>query len=271
MTDDITTTAKSMRRNQLRMALDAGAKGAHLGGAFSCTDILAALYTAYLNAQPQNPHKEDRDRFVLSKGHCAMAHYAALYEAGFLDKEELFSFEVNDGDFPTHSVINTEKGIEISSGSLGMGLSVGVGMALAGRRKGLDYRVFVLLGNGECNEGSVWEAFMAAAHLSLDKLYAIVDCNGQQLDGDSDTVMRMSNLSVALQSFGWNVLEFDGHDIEAISNAFDNLPCNEKPTALLAKTVKGKGVSFMENNRAWHHGRLSQEDYNVAIQELEEA
>ncbi|KLU65072.1 transketolase [Desulfosporosinus acididurans] len=261
--------ALNMRKNLLKMGLNAGANGAHIGGSFSSVEILAALYAVIMNVDSHKPLAENRDRFVLSKGHCAMAHYAALYECGFLTENELFSFEENEGLFPAHSVMNLEKGIELSSGSLGLGLSFGIGSALAAKRKGQNHIVYVLLGNGECNEGSVWEAIMAAAHFKLGNLTAIIDANKLQLDGDSSNVMKMANLSAIFKGFGWEVHEIDGNNVEEILDVFSDLEHEEKPNVVIANTTKGKGISFMEGNPSWHHGRLSQEDYEKAIAELE--
>jgi transketolase len=165
--------------------------------------------------------------------------------------------------------MNLEKGIELSSGSLGLGLSFGIGSALAAKRKGQSHNIYVLLGNGECNEGSVWEAVMAAAHFKLGNLTAIIDSNNLQLDGDSSLVMSIPNLPGIFGDFGWIVQEIDGHDVNQLLNTFKNLKHDEKPNVVIAKTTKGKGVSFMENNPIWHHGRLSQEDYDKALRELE--
>lgn len=265
----IQKSARHMRENLLKMALNAGANGLHLGGCLSATDLLAALYKVFLRISPDAPTDANRDRFILSKGHCSAAQNAALYEAGFITEAELMSFEADDGEFPTHCVACADKAIELSSGSLGNGLSFGVGTALAGRKKGRDYCTYVLLGNGECNEGTIWEAVMMAAHLGLDNLVAIVDNNGQQLDGDSSEILCMQCMPAIFTAYGWDVMEVDGNDAGAVYDVFAALPHNGKPVVVLAHTVKGRGVSFMENNPAWHHGRVSQEDYDKAMAEME--
>jgi len=259
----------NMRKNLLKMGLNAGANGAHIGGSFSSVEILATLYGVIMNVDSKKPLDQNRDRLILSKGHCAMAHYAALCECGFLTEDELFSFEQNEGILPVHSVMNLEKGIELSSGSLGLGLSFGIGNALAAKRKGQNHRIFVLLGNGECNEGSVWEAIMAAAHFKLGNLTAIIDSNNLQLDGDSSNVMNVPNLPRIFEDFGWTVHEIDGHNVGQLLDTFTNLNHDGRPNVVIANTTKGKGVSFMEDNPIWHHGRLSQEDYDKALTELE--
>ena len=265
----ILQAADNMRRNLIKMGFDAGPKGLHFGGCLSCVEILSVLYKAILNVNPIQPQDPARDRFILSKGHCSATHYAALHEAGFLSEEELFSFESDGGHFPTHSVIYPEKAIEISSGSLGNGLSVGVGSALAANRKKMGHRVFVLMGNGECNEGAVWEAVMAAAQMKLDNLIAIVDHNGFQLDGESKHIMNTGNLSGVFTEFGWNVVEVDGHSVTDLYDVLHRIQEQGAPTVIVAHTTKGKGISFMENNPLWHHSRISQQDYDRAILELE--
>ncbi len=210
-----------------------------------------------------------RDRFLLSKGHGSLGLYAALAEVGFLSRQELELFELPEGILPVHPAMQIEKGIEISSGSLGLGLSVGVGVALAGRMAQLPYRTYVLMGDGECNEGSVWEAAMAAAHFRLSNLTAIIDSNDLQSDGPCRDVMNMQSHEEKWRSFGWETRLVDGHDIEALYEAFAaprHAP--DKPVAIIATTVKGKGVSFMENDNKWHHNVLAADQYDAAIEEL---
>ncbi len=264
--EEIQKTALSMRKNMLKAMLDAGANGAHIGGAYSCTEILAVLYKSVMNV---NPNDNNRDRFIMSKGHASIAWYAILHEIGLLSEEEFFSFEKDGSEFSTHAHENVEKGIELTSGSLGLGLSFGIGTSIYAKRNGLSYRTFVLLGDGECNEGTVWEAAQAASNFKLDNLVAIVDQNGQQLDGYCDDVIKTGDLKKVFEGFGWNSIEVDGHDIEVLYNALKTQEKNGKPLAVIAKTIKGKGVSFMEGKLGWHHAGLSQEQYDLAIKDLE--
>lgn len=260
--------AKAIRRDVLEMALCAGKQGGHIGGAFSSAEILSVLYGAVMNVTPENVNVSERDRFILSKGHSAIGLYAALYENGFLTKDELDTFEKDGSLLQTHCVKNPEYGIEISSGSLGVGLSVGVGMAFAARQRELSYRVFVLLGNGECNEGCVWEAAMLAGQLGLNNLIAIVDDNKMQLDGDSGDIIRLSRLDEMFSALGWDAVRVDGHSVPALTHTFEGIAQRKRPLAIIADTVKGKGCSLMERNSAFHHAVISQEQYDAAIREL---
>lgn len=261
--------ANNIRRDVLEMTLRAGKQGGHIGGAFSSAEILAVLYGAIMNVSPQSMHSQNRDRFILSKGHSAIGLYAALYENGFLTKDELETFEANGSFLQTHCVENLDHGIEISSGSLGVGLSVGVGMALAARQKRFSHRVFVLLGNGECNEGCVWEAAMLAGHLGLDNLIAVIDHNKMQLDGNSKEIIALDRLDSVFAALGWNVFRTDGHNIAGLVQTFGEILQNGKPTVVIADTVKGKGCSFIERNPAFHHATISQEQYEIAMGELQ--
>ena len=250
------------------MSLAAGAAGAHLGGGLSMIEIMSALYFAVLRYDARNPLWEQRDRFILSKGHGAPALYAALSLAGFIDEKEFATFKANGTRLTGHPHMDLERGIEFSSGSLGQGLALGVGSALALRRKGNGLsRVFVLVGDGEINEGSIWEAAMSAAHFELSNLVAIVDNNGLQYDGATRDVMSMGDLPAKWESFGWAARPVDGHDVAALIDALQ-APAG-KPLAVIARTVKGKGVSFMEHNRAWHHARLTQAQFDQAMAELQ--
>lgn len=261
--------ANAIRCDVLKMALNAGKQGGHIGGAFSCAEILAVLYGAVMNITPESTKKRERDRFILSKGHSAIALYAALYENGFLTEEELNTFEKDGSPFQTHCSENHRYGIEICSGSLGVGLSVGVGMALAGQREGAVYRVFVLLGNGECNEGCVWEAAMLAGQLGLDHLVAIVDDNKMQLDGNSGDIISLGRLDSMFSAVGWNVIQTDGHNVAGLLKVFEGISQNGKPTVIIADTVKGKGCSLTERKAEFHHATISQEQYDAAIKELQ--
>ncbi|AGA70586.1 transketolase, beta subunit [Desulfitobacterium dichloroeliminans LMG P-21439] len=266
--ENINRIAMRMRRTALELAYHARNNGAHIGGGLSTIEILATLYGGVMRHLSSNPNWDERDRFILSKGHGTLGYYTALCESGYFSREELFTFEENDGIFSGQPSMNMEKGIEISSGSLGMGLPIAVGMALAAKRKAQKHRVFVLLGDGECNEGSIWEAAMSAYHFHLDNLVAIIDYNGMQSDGFCDDLMKMSNMEAAWKGFGWNVQQGDGHNVEELYAQLSNIPLQGVPHVLLAKTVKGKGVSFIENNREWHHGRLTKQQLEMALAEL---
>ncbi len=250
-------------------AHDAGNQGVHIGGALSCADILAVLYGGVMDYNPLKPLDQNRDRLILSKGHDCLGLYAALNVAGFITNEELrTNYLQDDGFLPTHPVKNLEKGIECSSGSLGMGLAFGIGEALAAKMSGRNNRVFVIQGDGECDEGSCWEAFLAARQYKLNNLVLFIDKNGLQSDGATSDIMPIE-IAQALRSLDWNVIEVDGHNVEELYKATENaLKSKEKPSVIVASTIKGKGVSFMENNNAWHHGHLTEEQYQQAIEEL---
>lgn len=267
---DLEHMAQAIRRDVLEMTLNAGKQGGHVGGAFSCAEILAVLYGAVMDVTPQNVNTQNRDRFILSKGHSAIALYAALYENGFLTKEELDTFEKDGSYLQTHCVKNPRWGIEISSGSLGVGLSVGTGTALAMRQKGLSQKVFVLLGNGECNEGCVWEAAMLAGQLKLDNLVAIVDDNKMQLDGDSQNIVHLDKLDRIFSALGWEAARADGHSVTDLLRVFDEKERKRGPLAIIADTVKGKGCSLTERNPVFHHAAISQEQYDTAMRELKD-
>ena len=241
----------------------------HLGGSFSAMDALAVLYFDVMNVDPQNPANPDRDRFVLSKGHCTPALYPILAQRGFFPEEDLKLFRSIDGHLSGHAEMNHVKGVDMSTGSLGQGISAAVGMALAGKMDKKDYRVYSILGDGEIEEGQVWEAFMAAAKYNLDNLCAVIDVNGLQIDGKTADVMPTEPLDKKMEAFGWNVISVDGHDLAALSAAFEQAKTvSGKPTVLLAKTVKGKGVSFMENDAGWHGKAPNAEQYEKARAEL---
>ena len=241
----------------------------HLGGSFSAMDALAVLYFDVMNVDPQTPANPDRDRFVLSKGHCTPALYPILAQRGFFPQEDLKLFRSIDGHLSGHAEMNHVKGVDMSTGSLGQGISAAVGMALAGKMDKKDYRVYSILGDGEIEEGQVWEAFMAAAKYNLDNLCAVIDVNGLQIDGKTADVMPTEPLDKKMEAFGWNVISVDGHDLAALSAAFEQAKAvSGKPTVLLAMTVKGKGVSFMENDAGWHGKAPNAEQYEKARAEL---
>ncbi len=241
----------------------------HLGGSFSAMDILTVLYFDVMKVDPQNPTDPDRDRFVLSKGHCTPALYPILAQRGYFPEEDLNLFRSIVGHLSGHAELHHVKGVDMSTGSLGQGISAAMGMALAGKMDRKDYRVYAVLGDGEVEEGQVWEAFMSAAKYQLDNLCAVIDVNGLQIDGKTADVMPTEPLDQKLEAFGWHVIPVDGHDFAALEAAFAQAAqVKGKPTMLLAKTVKGKGVSFMENQASWHGKAPNAEQYEKARQEL---
>ena len=260
--------AFEVRRNILEMAVSAGASSAHFGGALSITEIVSTLFSYQMKIDKKNPNWEERDRFILSKGHACLAYYAALCEVGYISKEELKTFEKNDSNLLGHPVINRNLGIDFSTGSLGMGLSLGIGVAISSKKKKKNFNVYVVVGDGECNEGSIWEAAMAAPNFNLNNLYAIIDKNNFQQTGLNKEIMNVDNLKDKWASFGWHTVELDGHDVQALYNFFSQSKKINKPKAIIAKTVKGKGFSFSENNNEWHHSILSKSFYEKALKEL---
>ena len=246
------------------------ANSGHIGGSFSAVDAMTTLYFHTMNIDPANPSDPDRDRFVLSKGHCTPALYPVLALRGFFPVEELAMFRSIDGHMSGHAEMHHVKGVDMSTGSLGQGISAAVGMALAGKTDKKTYRVYTILGDGELAEGQVWEASMAAAKFGLDNLCAIVDVNGLQIDGRTADVMPTEPLDKKFASFGWNVIKADGHDYADLIAALEEAKTVEfKPTVILAKTTKGKGVSFMEDNAGWHGKAPNAEQYEQAKAELE--
>ena len=259
--------AAEIRRDIIEMAYAAGNLGAHLGGSLSMAEILAALYIGTAKFDSNNLEWEERDRIILSKGHAALALYPALAQAGILGKDELNTFKKNGSRLSGHPSLNGLPGIEYASGSLGQGLSLGVGVCLALRKKNnLSSRVFVLMGDGECDEGSVWEAAACASHFQLNQLVAIIDRNHIQYDGETSRVMSMEPMPEKWKSFGWDAQEVDGHNIGALLDAYGIK--GSKPLAIIADTVKGKGISFMEGNWRFHNSRLSEAQYQQAVAEL---
>ena len=259
--------ANRLRQGIVKMVAKAGS--GHPGGSLSATEFVTALYFDVLqNIDPQNPRKENRDRFVLSKGHCCPVLYAALAGRGFFDESNLAKLREYQSILQGHPDMNKTPGVDISTGSLGNGLSVGLGMALSARLKGLDYKVYVMLGDGELQEGMVWEAAMCAAHHKADNLIAIVDCNNLQINGTVEEIMNIEPLSDKWRAFGWKILQVDGHDMEAVLNVLDEARCMEGPVVILGKTIKGKGVSFMENEVVWHGQAPTAEQTERALAEL---
>ncbi|MBE0479456.1 MAG: transketolase [Dehalococcoidia bacterium] len=260
-------TARTLRRHIIQMIGKAGS--GHPGGSLSAAEIVTALYFGVLRHDPSNPRWAERDRFILSKGHAAPLLYAALAESGYFPVSELATLRSYGSRLQGHCDMTITPGVEISSGSLGQGLSFGVGIALAGRLDCLPYRVYVLLGDGECDEGQVWEAAMAGSHFALENLTAIVDRNGQQIDGWNSEVMNLEPLAGKWKSFGWHVIEADGHDLGQLLDAFQEARATKgKPSVIIANTVKGKGVSFMENNLDFHGKAPSAAEVEKALKEL---
>ena len=264
---ELAEKARRIRINALK-AIHA-AKSGHPGGSLSSADILATLYFGELNIDPKNPKMADRDKFVLSKGHAVPALYAALGERGFYEVNEMMTLRQVGSKFQGHPNMRKVPGIEMSTGSLGQGFSAAVGMAVAGKIDKNPGRVYVLTGDGELQEGIVWEAAMQAAHRKLDNLVAIVDLNGLQIDGKVSDVKCVCPVDEKFRSFGWNVINVDGHNFEELTTAFREAKSSEGvPTAIIAHTHKGKGVSFMEDNAGWHGKAPSDEELATAIEEL---
>ena len=262
--ETLASMATEMRHDILRMGLQTGLNGAHFGGGLSLVEIMTVLYQSVMRVNPNEPRWPQRDRFILSKGHGAMAYYSALKQVGFVTKEELLTFKSNQTFLYGHPSMNVDKGIEFSSGSLGLGLALGVGTAIGLRKRNNNApRVFVLMGDGECDEGSVWESAASAAHFGLSNLVAIIDKNGLQYDGETQSILNMDDMAEKWESFGWQARCIDGHNLTEILTAFENL--TGKPTVIVANTVKGKGVPYMENNPAWHHNRLTQAQFDELI------
>lgn len=264
---ELAEKARRIRINALK-AIHA-AKSGHPGGSLSSADILATLYFGELNIDPKNPKMADRDKFVLSKGHAVPALYAALGERGFYEVNEMMTLRQVGSKFQGHPNMSKVPGIEMSTGSLGQGFSAAVGMAIAGKIDKNPGRVYVLTGDGELQEGIVWEAAMQAAHRKLDNLVAIVDLNGLQIDGKVSDVKCVCPVDEKFRSFGWNVISVDGHNFEELTTAFKEAKSSKGvPTAIIAHTHKGKGVSFMEDNAGWHGKAPSDEELAAAIEEL---
>lgn len=259
--------AKTMRRRILDISHICN-QSAHLGGGLSMVEIMSVLYGRVMNFRPAEPRWENRDRFILSKGHGVLGYFSAMVVSGVISEEKFLTYKHNESDLIAHPVMNMDIGIESSNGSLGQGLSMGLGIALAAKKKQQSHKVYVYMGDGECNEGSVWEAVMLAPQLQLDNLTAVVDYNKLQSDGDARQIIDFGNLSKKFESFGWDVKEVDGHNIAQIVEAFETPRQNGMPRVLVAHTVKGKGISFMENNNEWHHNRLTKTTYDLAMAEL---
>ncbi|NLM73640.1 MAG: transketolase [Clostridiaceae bacterium] len=257
-------------RKDIITAVSSAGSG-HPGGSLSVADILTYLYFKEMNIDPQHPKNPDRDRLVLSKGHCTPGLYATLANRGFFPVEDLKTFRQADSYLEGHPNMDKVPGVDMSTGSLGQGISAAVGMALAGKVDRKDYRVFAILGDGELQEGEVWEAAMAAAHYNLDNLTAFVDYNGLQIDGKITDVMNPEPIADKFRSFGWNAIAINGHDFDEIEKAVEQAKSFKgKPTVIVARTVKGKGVSFMENLASWHGSAPKKEQAEQALKELDD-
>ena len=266
-TEELKPICRAVRRDIINMTANAGS--GHPGGSLSCVELMVSVFCRHMRVDPKDPKNPDRDRFVLSKGHAAPCYYGVLAELGFFDRAEFEHFRQLHGMLQGHPDARKIPGVDASTGSLGQGVSIAVGMALGAKLQGRDTRVYTIVGDGESQEGQVWEAYMSAAHYKLDNLTVIVDNNGLQIDGPNDQVMSLGDLAGKLRSFGFEVFELpDGHDLDAIEAAL-SAPVAGKPKAILAHTVKGKGVSFMENQVGWHGKAPNEEQRQQALKELE--
>ena len=266
--ENIRSYQHDVRLMATEMAKNAGRAGSHIGGSFSCIEIFSVLYGGIMNYDVKNPYWEERDRFIPSKTHCILSNFSTLVKAGFVKREDLMSFHDNGGLLAGHPW-NVEIGLEFAGGSLGMGIGVAIGRALHAKRYCKSYKTYVLLGDGESNEGSVWEAFMSASKFKLDNLVVIIDYDNMQFDGANDEIMSLAPLAQKMEAFGFKTVECNGHSIEELWKAF-NTEHEGKPLAVVAHTVKANGVPSLENKAKSHHSALSDEDYNYIISNLKE-
>ena len=265
--EELLKNTLEIRKNIVDMIYKASS--GHPGGALSIADILSYLYFCEMNVDVNNPKDENRDRLVLSKGHASAALYAVLAQKGFFSKDELKGFRNINSILQGHPDMKKVPGVDMTTGSLGQGLSAANGMAIAGKLDNKDYRIYAILGDGEIGEGQIWEAAMTSSHYKLDNLCVIVDNNNLQIDGTVDKVMNSYPIDEKFKAFGFNVINIDGHDFEQIRNALEEAKkCKGKPTAIIAKTIKGKGISFMENQCSWHGKAPNEQEYNTALEEL---
>lgn len=268
--EQIQTLCKEIRREVTEMIYTA--KSGHPGGNLSAVEIITTLYKKLMKHYPdwdKNPDFKNRDRFILSKGHASATYYAVLAECGYFPKSELNSFRKLHSKLQGHPSCKLLKGIEVSTGSLGQGLGMANGIALGMKLDKIDSFVYVYLGDGELQEGSVWEAAMASAHYKLNNIIAFVDNNGLQIDGKNEDVMNIGDIQKKFEAFGWDTIKIDGHNIQEIENSVKEAKKNNKPTVIIAKTIKGKGISFMENQVGWHGKAPSKEDFELAMKELQ--
>ena len=267
-TAELSKICRQVRRDIITMTANAGS--GHPGGSLSAVELMTSVFFNHMRLDPQNPDDPDRDRFVLSKGHAAPCYYAVLAEMGFISRDEFRNFRQLHSILQGHPDSKKVPGVDAATGSLGQGCSIAVGMALGAKVQHKDCKVYTLLGDGECQEGQIWESFMAAAHYHLDNLTIIIDNNGLQIDGTNDEVMSLGDLPAKLRAFGLDLHEIDGHDMDTIEAALSAPAVPGKPKCILAHTVKGKGVSFMENQVGWHGKAPNEEQRQQALKELED-
>ena len=267
-TAELSSVCKAVRRDIINMTANAGS--GHPGGSLSAVELMVSVFFNHMRIDPQNPKMPERDRFVLSKGHAAPCYYAVLAEMGFISRDEFKNFRQLHSILQGHPDSKKVPGVDAATGSLGQGCSIAVGMALGAKVQHKDCKVYTLLGDGECQEGQIWESFMAAAHYHLDNLTIIIDNNGLQIDGTNDEVMSLGDLPAKLRAFGLDLHEIDGHDMDTIEAALSAPAVPGKPKCILAHTVKGKGVSFMENQVGWHGKAPNEEQRQQALKELED-
>ena len=266
--EKIKLLSKKIRKKILDMSLYAGASSSHFGGALSSVEILATLFGSVMNYNKKNFRDISRDRFILSKGHGCLVYYSMLNILGIITDDELKTFEKDGSKLLGHPVKNLESGIDFSTGSLGMGVSLATGVALSLKKRNLGNKVFALIGDGECNEGVVWETALSAPNLKLNNLTVIIDNNNFQQTGSNKDIMDISELEKKWSSFNWNTKKIDGHNIKDIYEAL-NAPSQDSPKVIICETIKGKGFSFSENNNDWHHKIMSKDNYQIALKELE--
>ncbi len=263
---ELESITKSIRKKLVSISYEA--KTPHLGSSLSCVDIIAALYWNVLRIDSKNPNDPDRDRLIFSKGHAATTLYVALQLKGFFSKNVLNDYAKPGAILPEHPVYNSVPGIEATSGSLGHGVPIGLGIALAAKIQKKDYKTVVVVSDGECNEGSVWEAAMLAPAQNLRNLYIVIDFNKWQATGRSEEITSISSLKDKFLAFGWNAYDIDGHDLEAITDSFQSSSDSNSPTAIIAHTIKGKGISFMEDDNNWHYRIPTKEEVELSIKEI---
>ena len=266
--EELNLKKKILIKNILRIAVEGGSSAAHLGGALSSVDIITSLFFSIMNYDLNNFKNEKRDRFILSKGHACLVLYSALLEKKIINWDQVSKFEQDNSDFPGHPVKNLDVGIEFSTGSLGMGIGLAIGVALGLRKKKHDNKIFVLLGDGECNEGSVWEGLMTINHHNLKNITVIVDKNNFQQTGKTQEIITNSNLDEKFKSFGIDTQEVNGHSLEELNSVFLNSIKSDKPSAIIANTIKGHGVKLFENDNKWHHSILTKELYEECLKDL---
>ena len=267
-TAELSSVCKAVRRDIINMTANAGS--GHPGGSLSAVELMVSVFFNHMRIDPQNPKMPERDRFVLSKGHAAPCYYAVLAERGFISRDEFKNFRQLHIILQGHPDCKKVPGVDASTGSLGQGCSIAVGMSLGAKVQKQDVNVYTILGDGECQEGQIWEALMSAAHYKLDNLTVIIDNNGLQIDGSNNEVMSLGDLAAKVRAFGFEVFELDGHDLEAIEAALSARTAPGVPKCILAHTVKGKGVSFMENQVGWHGKAPNEEQRQQALKELED-